>query len=219
MLLWSKTRLRHTVSWLSKHPKMICLLQNVSQFAIISLQYVVSVLYSNKTPHNVAHCTLSMSTHLQHTFSMLLSSAIRLGHTVSWLSKHSKMTYPLRNVYQLVIFPCNTLSVRCLCPVWPGQRQRTAIYVSLRCKNDKNTSLIRLISSSRRHVIYLFRVVLRRKYFLNTPVLCTSLLKLKQCPHAHKRRFCFTYLLTYLLTYYLMYWARYSLMFIASACK
>jgi len=61
MLLSSTTRLRHTVSWLSKHPKMICPLQNVSKFAIISLQYVLSVLYSNKTPHNVAHYTLSMS--------------------------------------------------------------------------------------------------------------------------------------------------------------
>jgi len=49
-----------------------------------------------------------------------------------------------------------------------------------------------LISSSRRPVMYLFRVVLRRKYSLNTPVLCR---------YAHQRRFCFTYLLTYLLSY------------------
>ena len=49
--------------------------------------------------------------------------------------------------------------------------------------------------------MYLFRTVLRHKYSLNTPVLCTSLLKLKQCPHSHKRRFCFTYLLTYLPSY------------------
>jgi len=60
MLLSSTTRLRHTVSWLSKHPKMICPLQNVSKFAIISLQYVLSVLIETKQ-HNVAHCTLSMS--------------------------------------------------------------------------------------------------------------------------------------------------------------
>jgi len=32
--------------------------------------------------------------------------------------------------------------------------------------------------------------------------------------HAHRRRFCFTYL----LTYHVMYWASYSLMFITLAC-
>ena len=108
----------------------------------------------------------------------------------------------LRHVVSTLSLSCNVSFVSFYVAKIPQTCSRScAIYVSLRCKNATNTSLMRLISSSRRLVMYLFRVVLRHKYSLNTPVLCTSLLKLKQCPHSHKRRFCFTYLLTYLPSY------------------
>ena len=95
--LSSANRLQICHYFLAIRPLCPVFQQNTTQRGTLHLQYVIS--------------------YLQHTFSMLRSSAIRLGHTVSWLSKHRKMIYPLRNVSQLVIVPCNTSLVRCLCPV------------------------------------------------------------------------------------------------------